>query len=366
MYGVADMNEEKVRITFVLLLLVLISALFLAMVREFLMTILLAAIFSGMSQPLHSRLLKLFRGRRGLASTVTLLILVIVIIGPLLAFLGVLASQALQVSQAVGPWIQMQIQDPDRWLATIPGVEKLEPYREQILTRIGQFVGTVGNFLVNGLSATTRGTLAFLFHFFLLLYTMFFFLMDGQRILIKILYYIPLPHEDEVRMVDKFVSVSRATLKGTIIIGIVQGGLAGVAFAIAGIQGAVFWGTVMTVLSIIPGVGAAIVWLPAVIYLLVTGKVLTGILLGIFCAGVVGTADNFLRPRIVGRDAKMHDLLILFGTLGGILFFGVVGFIIGPILAALFVTIWEIYGMVFREVLPQVGTVGGDDRDKRE
>jgi predicted PurR-regulated permease PerM len=363
------MNEDKARIAFVLLLLVVITALFVAMIRQFAVTILLAAIFAGMAQPMHSRLLKSFRGRRVLASVVTVLILVVLIVGPLLGFLGVLASQALHVSQKVGPWIQAQIREPDnlsRWLETVPGLERLEPYRDQILTRLGQFVGAVGGFLVNGLSATTRGTVAFLFHFFLLLYSMFFFLLDGQKILTKILYYIPLPHEDEVRIVDKFVSVSRATLKGTLIIGIIQGGLAGIAFAVAGIQGAVFWGTVMTVLSIIPGVGAAIVWFPAVIYLLVTGKVLTGILLGAFCVGVVGTADNFLRPRLVGRDAKMHDLLILFGTLGGILFFGVVGFIIGPVIAALFVTIWDIYGVVFREVLPQVGPLGPGDAGKEE
>lgn len=348
-------DKERVRITFVLLLLVVISSLFVAMIRQFLITILLAAIFSGMSQPLYCRLLALFRGRKVLTSAVTLLILVIVIVGPLLGFLGVLASQALHVSQAVGPWVQKQISEPGKlsqWMEKAPFVESLEPYRDQILTKLGELVGAVGNFLVSGLSATTRGTIAFFFHFFLLLYTMFFFLMDGRKLLDKILYYIPLADEDERRMVDKFVSVSRATLKGTLIIGVVQGGLAGMAFAIAGIQGAVFWGTVMTVLSVIPGIGAAIVWLPAVVYLLVTGKVLTAILLAAFCAGVVGTADNFLRPRLVGRDVQMHELLILFGTLGGVLLFGVVGFVIGPVVAALFVVIWEIYGMVFREVLP--------------
>jgi predicted PurR-regulated permease PerM len=143
-----------------------------------------------------------------------------------------------------------------------------------------------------------------------------------------------------------------------------QGALAGAAFAVAGLHGAVFWGSVMTVLSIIPGVGAAIVWVPASVYLIVAGHVGAGILLAAFCAAVVGTVDNFLRPRLVGRDIKMHDLLILFSTLGGILLFGVVGFIIGPILAALFVTIWEIYGVVFRDDLPEVAAAAqGEGQD---
>jgi predicted PurR-regulated permease PerM len=356
------MEKEKFSRAFLIILVIFISIFFVAMIRRFLMTILLAAIFSGISQPLYSRLVQVFRGRRALASLSTLLVLLIVIVGPLLVFVSILASQALQISQAVGPWIQQQISQPDKLselLESVPGLDRLEPYRAEILTKLGQAVGTVGNFLVSGLSATTRGTVTFFFHFFLLLYTMFFFLMDGRKILDKILYYIPLSSEDEERMVDKFVSVSRATLKGTLIIGVVQGGLAGIGFAVAGIQGAVFWGTIMTVLSIIPGIGAALVWIPAVVYLFVTGHAVAGTLLTLYCGLIVGTADNFLRPRLVGRDVKMHDLLILFGTLGGILLFGIAGFIIGPILAALFVTIWEIYGVVFRDVLPQTRSAGG-------
>ena len=152
-------------------------------------------------------------------------------------------------------------------------------------------------------------------------------------------------------MVKQFVSVSRATIKGTLIIGVVQGALGGIGFAVAGIHGAVFWGTIMTVLSIIPGIGASLVWIPAVIYLVAVGKVVPALVLTAYCALVVGTADNFLRPRLVGRDAQMPDLLILFSTLGGILMFGVAGFIVGPILAALFVTIWDIYSVIFRKEL---------------
>ncbi|UCG53835.1 MAG: AI-2E family transporter [Candidatus Latescibacterota bacterium] len=333
------------------------------MIRQFLMTILLAAIFSGLAHPLYSKLTHWFRGKRGFASVVTLLVILLVIVGPLIFFLGVLASQAYQIAQAVGPWIQEQINEPDsfdRLLERFPVLERLRPYRTQVITKLGQAVGVVGNFLVNGLSATTRGTVSFFFHFSLMLYAMFFFLMDGRAILNKILSYIPLSREDTDRLVGKFLSVSRATLKGTLVIGVVQGVLAGLAFAVAGIQGAVFWGTVMTVLSIIPGIGAAIVWVPAVVYLLVTGQVLAGVLLAIWCAVVVGTADNLLRPRLVGRDIKMHELLILFGTLGGVFLFGVVGFIIGPVLAALFVTIWEIYGVVFQEALPKRKTRSKD------
>jgi predicted PurR-regulated permease PerM len=173
----------------------------------------------------------------------------------------------------------------------------------------------------------------------------------------RVLYFLPLPHEDERRMVDKFVSVTRATLKGTVVIGIIQGALGGLAFLVVGIQGWVFWGTVMVVLSIVPGIGIALVWAPAAILLASSGRIGAAIGLAVFCGLVAGSVDNVLRPRLVGRDVEMHDLLILFATLGGLFLFGLTGFLIGPILAALFVTVWDIYGVVFRDALPEVGSL---------
>ena len=198
------------------------------------------------------------------------------------------------------------------------------------------------------LSAATRATAVFVFHFVILLYTMFFFLTDGPRLLDGVLAYLPLTRADQQRMLDRFVSVTRATLKGTILIGAAQGLLGGLAFWAAGIDGAIFWGTVMTVLSIIPGIGAALVWVPGAIVLVTSGEVLRGIALAAFCALVVGSIDNLLRPLLVGRDTQMHELLIFFSTLGGLMMFGVMGFIVGPILAALFVTVWELFAPAYQ------------------
>jgi len=140
-----------------------------------------------------------------------------------------------------------------------------------------------------------------------------------------------------------------------VVIGIIQGTLAGIGLWFSGLPSAAFWGTIMAVLSIVPGIGAALVWLPAVIYLFVVGEKLTATLLLIWCAAVVGTIDNMLRPKLVGKDAKMPDLLILIGTLGGLFLFGPIGFIIGPLVCGLFLTVWEIYGATFKDVLPPVG-----------
>jgi predicted PurR-regulated permease PerM len=198
------------------------------------------------------------------------------------------------------------------------------------------------------------GTAAFLLNLFVMAYAMFFFFRDGRKIIDKIFYYMPLNHEDEERLLERLRSVTRATIKGTLVIGIIQGALAGLAFWVAGIDGAAFWGTMMAVLSIVPGIGAALVWVPAVIYLFITGQTITAVLLLAWCAAVVGTIDNILRPALVGKDAQMPDLLILIGTLGGLFLFGPIGFIVGPIVCALFLTVWEIYGTTFKSILPPV------------
>jgi predicted PurR-regulated permease PerM len=221
-------------------------------------------------------------------------------------------------------------------------------------------VGIISGFLIGNLQAVTLGTVNFIFLLCIMLYTMFYFLVDGNRLLDKILYYMPLEDYYERRLLERFTSVTRATLKGTALIGITQGGLAGIAFAVVGIPSAVFWGTVMTVLSIIPGIGTALIWVPAAILLAARGAWGKALALVIFCGLVVGSLDNLLRPRLVGKDTEMHDLMILFSTLGGIVMFGIIGFIIGPIVAALFVTVWDMYGVVFKNSLPPVKHVDSD------
>ncbi len=355
------MANRRFSLSFLIVLLVVISGLFLAMIRGFLMTILLAAITAGLSSPLYRRILRRCRGRRALASGLTLLLLLALFLVPMIGFLGIVASEAYDISESVIPWINTQLEEPDAFverLQGLPGIEKLMPYRELIFQKAGEMVGSLGSFLFDSLSASTRLTISFIFHFFLMIYALFFFLMDGSKLLEKILYYMPLESEDEQRMVDKFTSVTRAMLKGTLLVGLAQGALAGVALAIAGVEGAIFWGTVMVLLSVIPGIGTALVWGPAAIILLATGQTWQGVFLLLFCGLVVGSVDNFLRPRLVGRDTEMHELLILFTTLGGIMLFGVLGFILGPIVAALFVTIWEIYGIAFKEYLPPVTALG--------
>jgi predicted PurR-regulated permease PerM len=355
-------GADWLRKGFLIFLALGISALFLAMIREFLSALLVAALLGGLVHPLYVRLLRVFRGRAAAASGATTATVFLALIVPAIGLLGLVAGQAVQVSQAVVPWLRRQLTQPnalDLLVDRFPILEAVRPYRETILAKLGSLASWMGTFVVTTIAETARETAVLIFLLFVTLYAMFFFLMEGRAVLDKILYCMPLPAEDEERMVQRFLSVTRATIKGTVVIGVLQGILAGGAFWVAGIEGAAFWGTIMAVLSIIPGVGAGLVWVPGVIYLLAIGHTGAGIGLAIWCAALVGSIDNFLRPWLVGRDTEMSDLLILLATLGGITAFGALGIIIGPILAALFVTVWDIYGTTFRGVLPAAPAPAG-------
>jgi len=337
-----------------LVLVIFTSVIFFIMIRGFIITLILAAIFSAMAQPLYRRLLKWCRQRKTLASTLTLTLIFLIIVLRLLGLLGIVAAQAIEISQSVKPWIAQFTARPsmiNEWLSGLPFYDSLAAYRDVILQKGGELVGSLSGFLFKGLSAATLSTINGIFLFFVLLYTMFFFIKDGDDILDNILSYLPLAENVERRMLDRFTSIARATIKGSLVIGIIQGSLAGAAFWAVGISSAVFWGTIMTVLSVIPAIGATVIWFPAVIILAATGQYLQAVGLLAFCSLLVGTIDNFLRPWLVGKDTELHELMIFMGTLGGIGLFGIIGFIIGPIVAGLFVTAWDICAENFQDQL---------------
>jgi predicted PurR-regulated permease PerM len=342
---------------FLLLLVAGITLLFVLVIRQFLLAVLLAAVFAGVVDPLFDWICAKLGGRKALAATITLLVLLLGVGLPLAGFLALVAKEAVELSQGGEEWFQSQGPRLEALRSTIervPYVGELLPEGDQLMVQIRELAGRAGPMLMGTVAAATRGTLSFFLQLFILCYAIFFFLIDGPAILRTILYYTPLDAHEEEQLLERFVSVTRATLKGSLLIGVIQGALGGMAFWIAGVPGPAFWGTVMIVLSVIPALGAALVWVPAVIYLFLVGQAAAAIGLLIWSALVVSTVDNFLRPRLVGRDARMSDLLILLSTLGGIVLFGAVGFIVGPIVAALFVTVWHIYGETFQEWLPPV------------
>jgi predicted PurR-regulated permease PerM len=352
------MRKETINKTVLLLLVLGISLLFLVMIKQFLLAIFMAALFAAMTHPMYLRLTEGLGGNRYLASFVTLLLLLFMVLIPLLVLTGIFVGQAVNVGQSFVPLVAKFVKEPSElstWLHGLPFWEELMPYEDQLRQRAAESIEAAGALLVGGLSSLAVGTANFLFMSLVFSYTLFFFLLDGNRVVHAILYYLPLEDRDERLMLDKFTTVTQAMVKGTLLIGLLQGTLAGIAFGVAGVGNAVFWGTVMAVLSIVPGIGSAVIWVPASLLLMFQGSVAAGVGLLLFCAIVVGSVDNLLRPVLVGKDTNMHELMIFFGTLGGLFTFGMSGLLIGPLIASLFLTLWELYGVAFKDLLPAVG-----------
>ena len=350
-------NTLKISRIVVLIAALFISVLFLSMIRPFLLTILLAGIFAGLELPLFNRFQRWFGERRSLSAALTLVVFLLIVILPLAGLVAVVATQAVSLSSTAIPLIREQLRGPaplHGLLSRLPFYHDIEFSSDMILQKAAEYLGRLGSALFDSVSAITYTAVYDLLLFFIFCYTMFFFLKDGRVLLEKILASVPMNEGDQKRLLDRFLSVTRATLKGTLVIAILQGSLAGLAFQVAGIDRAVFWGTVMAVLSIMPLIGSPIIWIPAAIGMAMSGQYLEAAGLALFCSIVVGQIDNILRPILVGRDTQMHELFIFFGTLGGIGMFGVFGFIIGPVIAALFVTVWDIYGETFRETLAEI------------
>jgi len=343
---------------FLVALVLAVTAAFLWMIAGFIEALFLAALFALFLLPVQDWLSEQFGGRTALAAGFTVLFAVVVVLLPLLGLMGLLAAEAATLSETVRPWVDQQLADSEGLISRVlpdwlPARDALAPYEAQITSKLGDITSAAGSYLVSGLSRVTQGTVQFFVSLFVLLYALFYFLRSGSALAESMLGCVPMAPEDKSLLVERVVSVIRATVKGTFVIGIIQGSLAGFALFLAGIQGAVFWGAMMAVLSIIPGVGAALIWLPAVIYLLVTGQVWQGVALAVWCATVVGTADNILRPRLVGKDTKMPELLVLLSTLGGLAGFGIVGIVLGPMLATVFIAVWSIYRQSFAAQLDE-------------
>ncbi|MCU0224710.1 MAG: AI-2E family transporter [Acidobacteria bacterium] len=358
-----DQDIRRFRRWTMLIYVVGITLLFFAMIRGYLVALVMAAVLTAVAAPLHRRLTRLLGGRETLSAALTVCIMLLVVVLPLLALLGMILAQGIQVAQELTPWLQHMVQDPGATRAELVGrlgiPEEWAGYVDQGVAKVGAVSGAIGQFVLTRFSGAAAGAAGFLLQLFVALYAMFFFLLGGRKLFEDLMYFLPVAPEARDQLIERFALSAKAVIKGTFLIGLIQGALGGVALWAAGIPGAIFWAAVMAVLSVLPGVGTTLVWLPVAIYLFATGSTFTGVLYVLWNAGVVGSVDNLLRPRLVGKDIQLPDLMILLGTLGGLKIFGAAGLVVGPIVAALFVTVWQIYGVVFADYLdPRVRSGG--------
>jgi predicted PurR-regulated permease PerM len=331
-------------------LLVLVSVAFVVLMTPFYAAVMWGAIIGLLFAPVQRRLAARLSGRRTAAASLTMVLVVLMVIVPLALLTQSLAAQAARFVQGV----QSGEIDFARSLQNIldalplPLMSWLQDWGlggvAEIQQRIAAGLGRLGRFVATQALAAGQDTLHALASFFVALYVAFFMLRDGPSLASAIAAKVPLPPADRRRLAQEFSTVVRATVKGNVVVAAVQGTLGGLAFWALGINGALLWGTVMAVLSLLPAVGAALVWLPAALYLLASGALAKGIALIVFGAIVIGLVDNVLRPILVGKDTKLPDWLVLVSTLGGMSLFGIHGFVIGPVVAAMFVAVWRLYG----------------------
>jgi len=189
-----------------------------------------------------------------------------------------------------------------------------------------------------------QNTFEFVISMFIALYLAFFLIRDGNTVVRAIGRAIPLAPSHKQQLWEKFATVVRATVKGNLLVAAIQGALGGLAFWFLGVGGALLWAVVMAALSLLPAIGAAMVWLPVALYFLATGAIWQGLSLMAYGVLVIGLVDNLLRPVLVGKDTLMPDYVVMITTVGGMAVFGINGFVLGPLIAAMFLAVWHIFG----------------------
>ena len=327
------------------ILLTAVSLLFASLIIDFILPIFWAIVLTILFAPVY-KYLNLKLRKPFIASLTTILLIFLIVLIPGFFILAAVTDEAITIIKAIESGeinleqllLTLTQFSPkiSEWLTTL-GLD-INQLTKQISTIA---IGT-GQYAISLIMSVGQNILRFSLLFFIMIYLLFFFLKDGSQIVIKCIKVFPLDDNQERFLLEKFSSVTKATVKGTIIVGIVQGLIGGVIFMLLNIQAAVLWGVMMAFLSIIPGIGTAIIWFPTVCIFLINGAFLKAILLLLSGIFIIGLVDNFLRPYLVGKETKLPDYLILLTTLGGVSLVGLSGFVIGPIVAALFIALWSL------------------------
>jgi predicted PurR-regulated permease PerM len=347
------MRNKTLENAFFLTLVLLVTIAFMALILGFLQSLFWAATLAILFHPMYRYGLTLLGQRASLTAALTLLAIILIVILPLSLVGLAVTREAADVYARISSG-EINLQKPLQFLReTLPTVtsylDRFGIDAQRLQQNLSSAAVSVSQWLASQAFNIGQNALQFGIMFCLMLYLLFFFLRDGTLLVNAVMRALPLGDEREQRLFSRFAQVSRATIKGTLVVALIQGSIGGLAFWMLGIKAAVFWGTIMALLSLLPAVGSAIIWGPAALIFIAGGAYIKGlILLGVGIL-VIGLVDNFLRPILVGRDTRMPDYVVLIATLGGLTVFGVSGFVIGPIIAALFLTVWEMFEQEHRD-----------------
>lgn len=332
-----------------LMILTVVTLAFGAILWEFHGAVFWGVVLAILFSPVHQRLRTRMPGRDNLAALCTLGLCLLIVILPLtlVSFSLVQEATALYEQVRSGQFnlqqhFQKGIKALPSWMVSLLDQWKLSSLRALQL-KLNALAGQIAQLIAGQALNLGQNALQFMVGFGLMLYILFFLVRDGHHLLARIADALPLERSHQKALAQKFSTVIRATVKGNVLVALAQGSLGGMIFWVLDIQAPVLWGAVMAFLSLLPAVGAGLIWMPVALYLLLTGEVGHAVALASFGVGVIGLVDNLLRPLLVGKDTQMPDYLVLLSTLGGLSLFGLTGFVIGPTIAALFIASWDLY-----------------------
>lgn len=342
-------SKKRVEWGFILTLLVVVSLAFAFIIEPFFGAIIWAVVVAVLFRPVYERLLGYLPGRTNLVTVITLLLIVLLVVVPTILLGFALAQEAASIYQ------RLQAGDVDLD-AVFNAFEKSLPHWMQsqlaaygygdiasVRAEVEQYISAILEFLLAQLLSVGQGAFQFMLGLGVMLYLAFFLLRDGPALTDRIGEMIPLEESKRHILMERFLAVIRATIKGSLVIAVIQGALGGLVFWALDIRGALLWAVLMGVSSLIPAIGTGFVWVPVALFLLATGSVTEAIILILCGVFVISMVDNVVRPILVGRDTRMPDYVVLITTLGGLQLFGINGIIIGPLVAALFIAIWSIF-----------------------
>ena len=343
------MTQYTLQQKFFLLLLALVTVAFVYIMLPYSGAIFWGVVLAILFAPLYRRLLRQTKQKPNLAALLTLLLIVVMVILPVSLISASLVKQAAGIYEMVnsgqinvGAYFQRVLHALPDWVVKLLArfdLTDLASLQQKLTEGAAQVSQTVAKQAI----AIGSKTFDFLVGMFVMLYLLFFLLRDGQSLAARVRHAIPLSLKYKQRLFTNFTTVIRATVKGNVLVAAAQGALGGLIFWFLGVQAPLLWAVVMAFLSLLPAIGAAVVWAPVAVYFLATGAIWQGVVLIAFGVLVIGLVDNLLRPVLVGKDTKMPDYLVLLSTIGGMALFGLNGFVIGPVVAALFLACWDLF-----------------------
>jgi len=336
------MDNKKLQHYFLLVLLLGVGIFAFFILRPFMYVIILALVCATIFQPIHQRIIYLLRNKHGLAALATTIVIVIIILIPFIV-LGIKVFQEAQqfysfVAKNGGKDYFINISN-----SLISSFREYLPFGQKFSIDVDQYIEQGSIWLINHLGYIFGSTTKLLFNFFIFLIVTYYVLKDGQKLRKIIIDLSPLADNDNEVIFKKIEIAINSVIKGSLVVAFIQGILVAVGFMLFGVPNAVLWGVAATVASLIPGIGTAIVSIPAVIFVFLTGSMFSAFGLLVWSIIVVGLIDNFLRPILIGKEMKIHPLIVLLSVIGGIIFLGPIGFLLGPLTISLLFALLDVY-----------------------